>query len=89
MMNYKGYHGAVEYDAEAKLFHGDVINLRDVITFQGTSVEETERAFRESVDDYLAWCERDGVAPERPSPGRLNPRVSPGPRRKIALAAGK
>ena len=39
MMEYKGYIGMVEYDAEARIFHGDVINTRDVITFQGTTVD--------------------------------------------------
>jgi predicted HicB family RNase H-like nuclease len=47
MMKYKGYTGIVEYDDDAKLFHGDVINTRDVITFQGTTVEEIERAFKD------------------------------------------
>jgi len=32
MMEYKGYLGTVEYDAEAKIFHGDIINTKDVIT---------------------------------------------------------
>jgi predicted HicB family RNase H-like nuclease len=55
MIKYSGYLGAAEYDADAKLFHGDIINTRDVITFQGTTVEEIEKAFKDSVDDYLAW----------------------------------
>ncbi len=38
MMEYKGYLGRVEYDDEAGVFNGEVINLRDVITFQGESV---------------------------------------------------
>jgi hypothetical protein len=38
--DYKGYLGIVEYDEDAKVFTGDVINTRDVITFQGTSVRE-------------------------------------------------
>lgn len=54
-MKYKGYIGHFEYDDEAKLFHGEVLGLKDVITFQGCSVEELEEAFKESVDDYLAW----------------------------------
>jgi len=33
MVEYKGYLGTVEYDAQAKIFHGDIINTRDVITF--------------------------------------------------------
>ncbi len=43
-MTYKGYQGIVEYDEEAKVFTGEVINTRDVITFQGRSVQELERA---------------------------------------------
>ena len=56
MMEYKGYIGKVDYDDEAGIFHGEVVNLRDVITFAGESVPELRRAFQESVDDYLAFC---------------------------------
>ena len=44
-MEYKGYFGIVNYDSDAKIFHGDVINTKNVITFQGTSVKEIEKAF--------------------------------------------
>ena len=44
MMEYKGYIGKVEFDDEAGLFHGEVINTRDVITFQGRSVTELKKA---------------------------------------------
>lgn len=53
------------------MFHGEVIDLRDVITFQGTSVEELERAFQDSVDDYLEFCEERGEEPDKPFSGRL------------------
>ena len=69
MLKYKGYIGFVEYDDEAKIFHGDVINTRDVITFEGESVIELEQAFRDSVDDYLNWCREDGGEPEKPYSG--------------------
>ena len=65
-MEYKGHIGMVEYDDRAKLFHGDVINIKTIITFQGKSVAEIEQAFRDSIDDYIAWCEEDSVAPEQP-----------------------
>ncbi|MDB5083198.1 MAG: HicB family protein, partial [Bacilli bacterium] len=35
MMNYKGYLARIEFDSEARMFHGEVINTKDVITFQG------------------------------------------------------
>ncbi len=56
MMEYKGYLGKVEFDDEAGVFHGEVSNTRDVITFQGKSVAELKQAFHDSVDDYLAFC---------------------------------
>ncbi len=89
MMEYKGYIGIVEYDAQAKLFHGDVVNTRDVITFQGTNVTEIETAFRESVDDYLDWCKKDGVEPEKPYSGKFNLRLSPELHREVAITAKK
>jgi predicted HicB family RNase H-like nuclease len=57
MLHYKEYTGHVVYDDEAGLFHGEVLDLRDVVTFQGRCVEEIEQAFRDSIDDYLAFCE--------------------------------
>ena len=35
MFKYKGYIGHVIFDEEAEIFHGEVINIKDVITFQG------------------------------------------------------
>ena len=57
MMEHKGYVGKVEFDDEAGIFHGEVINTRDVITFQGTTVEEIRVAFKDSVEDYLDFCD--------------------------------
>ena len=68
MMTCKGYEAAVEYDEDAEIFHGEVINLADVITFQGKSVSELKKAFAGSVEDYLAFCKARGEDPEKPSP---------------------
>ena len=85
MMNYKGYLGRVEYDDE--IFHGTVVNIRDVVTFQGTTVEEIKRAFHESVEDYLAFCAERGEAPEKPLSGKFMVRVNPETHRSVFLAA--
>ena len=58
MMEYKGYIGKVEFDDVAGIFHGEVVNTRDVITFQGHSVGQLKQAFRDSVQDYLASAAR-------------------------------
>ncbi|MBX3013900.1 MAG: type II toxin-antitoxin system HicB family antitoxin [Caldilineaceae bacterium] len=87
MMNYKGYIGKVEYDDEAGLFHGEVINLRDVITFAGETVQELRQAFQDSVEDYLAFCAERGEEPEKPFSGTFTIRIAPELHRAIAVQA--
>lgn len=65
-MNYKGYEGIVTYDDEVNIFHGEIGGMDDMITFQGTSVEELEQAFKDSIDDYLEFCKKKKHAPEKP-----------------------
>jgi predicted HicB family RNase H-like nuclease len=89
MMQYKGYTGKVEFDDEADIFHGEVIGLRDVITFQGRSVDEVKDAFRESVDDYLMFCEKRGEKPEKPFTGKFVVRIPQDLHRKVYVAAKK
>lgn len=57
-MEYKGYVGKAEFDDEAGVFYGEVVNTRDVITFQGRSVDELREA--DSVEDYLEFCAERG-----------------------------
>jgi predicted HicB family RNase H-like nuclease len=89
MLTYKGYTGHVEFDAEAGLLHGEVLDTRDVITFQGRSVDELERAFRDSVDDYLDFCASRGEAPDRPFSGRLMLRLPKELHRDVFVRARK
>lgn len=89
MMEYKNYLANVKYDAEADIFHGEVINIRDVITFQGKSTEELHRALTDSVEDYLEFCKERGEEPNPPFSGYFSLRVSPQLHKQIILAAEK
>ncbi len=75
MLEHKGYKGHVEFDDQAGIFHGEVLGTRDVITFEGTSVRELKRAFRDSVDDYLDFCAQRSEEPDKPFTGRLMVRL--------------
>ena len=77
MMKYKGYTGRAEFDDEAEIFYGEVVGLRDVVTFKGTSVKELQKSFKESIDEYLAFCERMNKTPDVPASGRLILRIPP------------
>lgn len=87
MMEYKGYLGKVEFDEDANMIHGEVINTRDVITFQGGSVAEVKEAFHESVDDYLEFCRSRGETPDKPFSGQFVTRIPPDLHRQVNAAA--
>jgi len=87
MKPYKGYNATVSFDEEALLFHGDILGIRDVITFQARSAVELLKAFHDSVDDYLEWCAEDGINPEKPYSGKLAFRTTPEHHRLISEAA--
>ena len=87
MMKYKGYTAKIEFDDQANVFHGEVLNLRDVITFQGRTVEELRNAFHDSVEDYLDFCAHRNEPPEKPYSGRFVVRLAPSLHRAIATEA--
>ncbi len=66
MLTYKGYRGQLEVDTEAGILFGRVLDIRDVITFKGKTVEEATQAFQDSVEDYLAFCQKLREEPNKP-----------------------
>lgn len=86
-MKYKEYVAKVEFDDEAEIFHGEAVNLKDVITFQGTSVKELKKAFKDSIDDYLVFCKERGEEPEHPFSGNFPVRATPEEHQLFFLAA--
>ncbi|HNR32803.1 MAG TPA: type II toxin-antitoxin system HicB family antitoxin [Candidatus Hydrogenedentes bacterium] len=89
MIEYKGYVGKVEFDAEDEVFHGSIINIDDTVTFAGKSVGALKKAFRDSVEDYLAYCAARGEKPDKPYSGALRLRIDPSLHRRAATAAAK
>jgi len=65
-LTYHGYQATITHEAEANLFHGEVVNLRDVITFQAGAEADLPTALAESVEDYRAFCKARGEQPQRP-----------------------
>ncbi len=86
-LDYKGYLGTFAYDEDADVFHGRVVGLRDVITFEGRSVDELKKALADSIDDYLEFCRERGEMPEKPLSGKFVVRLDPALHRAIAAAA--
>ena len=62
-MKYKEYKAVIEYDEVDRLFFSRVINTQDVISFNGTMVEELQQSFKAVIDEYLEDCKREGKEP--------------------------
>ena len=88
-MKYKGYEAVIEYDEVDRLFFGRVINTRDVISFDGTTVDEVQQSFATVIDEYLEDCQKEGKEPDKAFSGEFNLRISPELHRKVSIEAKK
>ena len=88
-LEHKGYLGTVEFSSEDKVFFGKIFGIRDIVTFEGESVLELEKSFKEAVEDYIQTCKSLNKSPEKPYSGSFNVRVSPELHKKAAFLAKK
>ncbi len=66
---------------------GSVVGMNDGVYFESQSAADIDHAFREAVDDYLAFCAEKGKEPEKSYKGSFNVRVNPEVHRAAAMAA--
>ena len=89
MLEYKGYHASIEYDADDDIFVGEVFGISDSLNFHGTTVEELKQMFQQSIDKYLELCEKIGKNPDKEFRGSFNVRIPPELHKMAALAAAE
>ena len=89
MMEYKGYIAKVEYDDSVGLLHGSVINsgAYPIANCEAADVEILRKELRISIDEYLASCKEDGVAPRKPFSGNLHLRLGTDLHQRVAVSA--
>lgn len=87
MFKYGNYIAKPEVDAEEGVLHGRVLNISDVVCFQGKTVKEAEQEFRKAVDAYIATCREKGKEPAKPFSGKLPFRTTPEIHRDIYIAS--
>lgn len=75
ILQYKDYYATVHYSSEDDVFYGKVIGINDLITFEGGSVKELKKAFKEAIEDYLETCEALKKEPNKTYKGSFNVRI--------------
>ena len=86
-MEYKGYTGSVEFSEPDSCFCGQVLFIRDLVSYEGQNATELLNDFHEAVDDYLLFCKEEGIEPDKPYKGSFNVRISPELHGKAAVYA--
>ncbi len=75
MMKHAGYLGSVHYSSEDEIFYGKLEYVKALVSYEGTDVKTLKKAFKESVDDYLCLCKKQGIEPDQPFKGSFNVRA--------------
>lgn len=88
-LHYKDYVGCIEFSEADGVFHGKVIGIKPLLSFEGDSVSALVLDFHNAVDEYLEFCADKGKQPERPFKGSTNERIGHELHRKAAMAAAK
>ena len=86
-MTYEGYTARIEFDERDNILVGRILGIRSIISFHGETVSGLRRQFQSAVNDYLADCDRKGIAPEKTVSGKLLLRVPPDVHGKALVAA--
>ena len=76
IMKYKGYWAEVKYSDEDECFCGRIEGLKkDVISFEGETVKELKKDFKDAINSYLEVCKQLNQEPEKQCKGSLNVRL--------------
>lgn len=83
ILEYKGYHTSITYDAHAGRLRGVISGIDDYVDFSSDKVENIEQEFHMAVDDYLEFCKEIGKAPCKEYRGVFNVRIKPSLHREL------
>ena len=86
-LHYRDYIGSAEFSEEDAVFHGKVIGIKSLISFEGDSVASLIEDFHNAVDEYYEFCAESGKEPEKPYKGSFNVRIGADLHRKAAMFA--
>jgi len=84
LIKYKGFIGSVHFAAEDHVFYGKVEGVNDLITFEGSTVDDLEKGFKYMVDEHIKDCIKNNTPVEKSYKGNLNIRLSPELHKKAA-----
>jgi predicted HicB family RNase H-like nuclease len=88
ILKYKGFIATVRYSDEDEAFTGRIEGINSIVSFEGESVADLKKSFKDAVESYLSFCERKGIKEIQKSyTGVFNIRINSELHRKAAIMA--
>jgi predicted HicB family RNase H-like nuclease len=86
-LEYQEFHGTVNFSNEDACFYGKIAGINDLITFEGTTVKELQKSFKEAVEDYIGICEAKKRPALKSMKGSFKVRINPELHQKLAVTS--
>jgi len=87
ILEYNGYYGSIHYSSKDEVFHGKLVGINDLVSYEGESAADLKAAFQEAVEDYLETCKELNKEPDKMYKGSFNVRIPSDLHRKAAIVA--
>ena len=56
----RGYKGTVNYSVDDSVWHGKIVDISDLVTYEADSYEELVEEFKDAVLEYMDYIENRG-----------------------------
>lgn len=89
VLEYKDFIGSVECSLEDKILYGKILYVNGLITYEANTIDDLITEFQIAVDDYIEFCQEQGVDAYKSFNGKFNVRISPEIHKKASLLAAK
>lgn len=86
-LKYKGFVATVGYSEKDNVFFGQIEGIESLVNFESDNVAGLQQAFKDAVEDYLIFCQEEGIDPHKSYTGVLNVRLTPEIHSKVAILA--
>lgn len=87
LLNYKGYHGSVDFDLKEQFLYGKILHINDLVTYEAETISELTNEFKAAVDDYLETCKQLSKSPDKACSGSFNIRTTAEVHKKLSTIA--
>ncbi|AAP95794.1 type II toxin-antitoxin system HicB family antitoxin [[Haemophilus] ducreyi] len=89
VLEYKGFIGSIEYSLEDNILYGKILYINGLFTYEAQTIEELRKEFHSAVDDYIEFCQEQGIETCKSFSGNFNVRITPELHKKASLLATK